>query len=488
MCVPGLTFTASLVACFKAGLVGVPVYPPDPTRASKELVHFTTIQQDCGAKVALTDSTYSSARTLGAVKSFFTFGKKEYVWPDLKWITVDTILKAGKSANLPPRHNPPAELAFLQYTSGSTSAPKGVMVTAQNLAANYFHYSQVRDMRNKKIVTWLPQYHDMGLIGCYLQWVHTGSTGYFFSPISFIRDPLCWIRLIGRYQPEVTAAPNFAYALVVRKLKEAKPEVLKEIRSLDLSSLRIIYSGAEPINIAVVQEFLATFAPMGMPASAYSPCYGLAEHTLLAGGGYGKGLLLVDKTALENGKVEIKLALEDFRQPFEHIEGTVPFVACGRTDYEGNAMISVDPVSCEVCPEDRVGELWLNSDSKAQGYYNRPEATQDTFRARLLGGGTAEQRRMEWLRSGDLVIIHKNEFFFCGRHKDLIVLNGRNYYPQDVERTAEGCHRALRPGCSAAFAVQQGHGADQTEGVILIAEVSFKRYIAQIIITYYMPF
>lgn len=164
--VPGLAFTASLIACFKAGLVGVPVYPPDPTRLGKELHHFTTIQQDCGAKVVLTHGTYSFAKTIGDMKGFFSFGKKEVSWPDLKWIQVDSVLNAGKIVDAPARHNPQSELAFLQYTSGSTSAPKGVMVSAQNLASNIHLMSSTCNFNSSTVtVSWLPQYHDMGLIG-----------------------------------------------------------------------------------------------------------------------------------------------------------------------------------------------------------------------------------------------------------------------------------------------------------------------------------
>lgn len=197
--VPGLSFTASLIACFKAGLVGVPVYPPDPTRLGKELHHFTTIQQDCGAKCALTHATYSFAKTIGDVKGFFTFGKKECAWPDLKWIQVDNVLNAGKTIDAAPRYNPQSELAFLQYTSGSTSAPKGVMVTAQNLASNIHHMCNQCDFRDDMItVSWLPQYHDMGLIGTYMKSVYAGGSGYYMSPMGFLKDPLQWLRLMAR--------------------------------------------------------------------------------------------------------------------------------------------------------------------------------------------------------------------------------------------------------------------------------------------------
>ncbi len=208
--VPGLAFTASLIACFKAGLIGVPVYPPDPTRLGKELHHFTTIQQDCGAKFALTHGVYSFAKTIGDIKGFFSFGKKEVSWPDLKWIQVDSVLNAGRKINASVRHNPQADLAFLQYTSGSTSAPKGVMVSPQNLASNiHFMAESCKFSKDTVTVSWLPQYHDMGLIGTYLKTVYLGGSGFYMSPLGFLKDPLQWIRLTDRVRATYTVVSLF---------------------------------------------------------------------------------------------------------------------------------------------------------------------------------------------------------------------------------------------------------------------------------------
>jgi acyl-CoA synthetase (AMP-forming)/AMP-acid ligase II len=207
----GLEFTLSLVACFKAGVIGVPVYPPDPTKLGKDLLRFTAIQEDCGAKVALTHAFYSFAKTISDVKGFFSFGTKKCVWPELQWIQVDSVLNRGRRTNpSSPSHrrrrNPQANLAFLQYTSGSTGNPKGVMVSHQNLVSNILHMNDARPMGPPNIVNvgWLPQYHDMGLIGGWLTTVYLGGSSYSFSPLLFLKDPLHWLRLVARYKANLT--------------------------------------------------------------------------------------------------------------------------------------------------------------------------------------------------------------------------------------------------------------------------------------------
>jgi len=459
--VPGLAFTASLIACFKAGLVGVPVYPPDPTRLGKELHHFTTIQQDCGAKVVLTHGTYSFAKTIGDMKGFFSFGKKEVSWPDLKWIQVDSVLNAGKIVDAPARHNPQSDLAFLQYTSGSTSAPKGVMVSAQNLASNIHLMSSTCNFNSSTVtVSWLPQYHDMGLIGTYLKSVYIGGSGYYMSPLGFLKDPLSWIRLTARVQATYTVGPNFAFGLVLRKLREGKQAVRDEIAQLDLSNISTLVSAAEPVDPKILQEFLAKFAPNGLTYKCVNVSYGLAENTLV-GSAWGHGLVLVDKAALENKEIVV---LEDrkWHEPFTCPEGAVALVSCGSTK-DAVTVAIVNPETMQEVAPGQVGEIWLTGDSKAQGYFRRPEATEEAFGARLKGS------RLQFLRTGDSGFVRNDELYFCGRIKDIIIINGLNYYPQDMEKTAETCHDALRAGCSAAFALKQE--SDLSECAVLVAEL-----------------
>lgn len=216
---PGLAFTTVLIACFKAGLVAVPVFPPDPSRLGKDLHHFTTIQKDCGADVVFTHSNYSFAKNLFGMKDMFTFGKNSYAWPALRWITIDSILAEGKAkAQLPisqrPKStlHPQTEVAFLQYTSGSTSDPKGVMITHQNLAHNVTcQYLDWHANDESTLVSWLPQYHDMGLIGGYLNMLYTGKSGFYLSPISFLKNPLVWLKVCSDVKAVATVVSNYIF-------------------------------------------------------------------------------------------------------------------------------------------------------------------------------------------------------------------------------------------------------------------------------------
>lgn len=231
---PGLAFTAALIACFKAGIVAVPVFPPDPTRLGKELLHFSTIQKDCDAKVAITHASYNYAKKLSDVSGMFSFAKKNVAWPELRWITVDSVLAEGKSlaqrsisTRIKAKLNPQSDLAFLQYTSGSTSDPKGVMVSHQNLAHNLsFQNTEWSAKCEGSFVSWLPQYHDMGLIGSYFSMLYSGGTGYYLSPIAFLKNPLVWLQVMSNVK---------AYGTAVRKL------VIDSLM-LKLSKVNLIYS------------------------------------------------------------------------------------------------------------------------------------------------------------------------------------------------------------------------------------------------------
>jgi acyl-CoA synthetase (AMP-forming)/AMP-acid ligase II len=318
---PGLLFSISLVACFKAGLIAVPVFPPDPRRLKKDLDHFVSIQSNCQAKVVLTHSPYNYAKKLSGIKSIFSSGSA--TWPDMTWISVDDIvsrekIKAGKmkigsstgfTRNL-------GDIAFLQYTSGSTSEPKGVMIAHSNLAHNLKIITAELKVNPSTInVSWLPQYHDMGLIGTvlavskdvavslfvivgsYLGCAYCGGSGIYISPISFLKDPNMWLETISKYKGTHTQAPNFAYALAVRKFKEVESSNRK--KPLDLSSLQHMINAAEPVDAEAICDFYATFKPYGLPANVVVPTFGLAEHTVFVCSA-GATLLSLDKAALES--------------------------------------------------------------------------------------------------------------------------------------------------------------------------------------------
>ena len=471
--VPGLAFTASLVACMKAGLIGVPVYPPDPTRLGKELNHFTTIVKDCGAKVALTHATYSFAKTITDIKSIFNFWNTESGWPTLSWIQVDRVLKEGKTKTMDCgiRHNPQADIAFLQYTSGSTSSPKGVMVSPQNLACNLSHLRDgLRDglpCDSDITVSWLPQYHDLGLIGMYFSTLYVGGSGHYVSPFTFLKDPLLWMRLIHKVRATATAGPSFSLGLLVRKLKEAKPQVQLEIRGLDLSCLEILSIGAEPVDALVLQSFMQEFGAMSLNPRAIKCHYGLAECVLSCGGLRcdDNGPLLLDKASLETKKVVILKQLK-WTETLLAVEGAVMLVpVCPAKDSLSPTSIAiVDPDMLTECSPGLVGEIWVTGSCKTLGYYNRTD-NQDNFFAKIRNSSNSK----EYLRTGDAGFIHNNELYFCGRIKNLIIISGMNFYPQDIEKSAESCHSALRPGCSACFAVKQDNA--HTECAVLIVEV-----------------
>lgn len=308
---PGLAFTASLLACFKVGVIAVPVFPPDPRRLQKDLDHFVSIQKSSGAQFVLTHSAYNHAKKVtDLVRMFQT--RKEQTWPALKWIVIDDILHKGKSSVIPTttseafrsKENAENQIAFLQYTSGSTSEPKGVMISHQNLSHNLTLITKELQVDTSTVnVSWLPQYHDMGLIGSYLGTLYCGGTGYFLSPISFLKDPNVWLKCISKYRGSHTQAPNFAYPLAVRKYRELLSHGGTP-PAWDLSCVKHMINAAEPVDVKAIQSFYETFCPAGLPANVVIPTYGLAEHTVFVCSD-GKNILHLDKASLEGGRAVV---------------------------------------------------------------------------------------------------------------------------------------------------------------------------------------
>ena len=496
---PGLHFTAALIACFKAGIIAVPVFPPDPTRLKKDLDHFVSIQKSSGANVALTHSTYNYAKKLAGVKNVFGGGGGDK-WPNLEWLLVDDILTKGKGkSKAPPLATLPiplqTQVAFLQYTSGSTSEPKGVMISHGNLAHNLaLIIRELKADTNTVNVSWLPQYHDMGLIGSYLGVIYCGGTGFYLSPISFLKNPLIWMSCMSKYQGTHTQAPNFAYALSARKYKESNQAArpASGLAPLNLSSVKHMINAAEPVDPIAVANFYAIYGPLGLPNSVVVPTYGLAEHTVFVASG-GSGLLTVSKQALEANLVDILKETDfsdldkgnDKEEVEKHNQTSQNIVGCGFPGRGENVVLKiVNPDTFVELAEDQVGEIWVDSPSKAQGYWNREEQSIEDFRAPLRLPTTSDpengvenqavvvtEMKPGFLRTGDLGFLHNQELFICGRIKDLIIVRGSNHYPQDLEKTAESAEPAyLRPGCSAAFAIKGSNGT-HTEGVVLLAEI-----------------
>lgn len=465
---PGLDFTASLIACFKAGLIAVPVFPPDPRRLKKDLHHFVSIQKSCDATVALTNSQYNFLKKIEDIKNFFSAVQ----WPNLKWLVIDGYLKRGKKQTITNKPPYPSNdsIAFLQYTSGSTSEPKGVMISHGNLGHNLTLICTAGiAIQSSVCISWLPQYHDMGLIGTYLGILYAGGKGYFLSPISFLKDPVVWVRAFSKYHGTHSPSPNFAYALVVRKFKEQRDDPRNQ--GLDLHTAVSLINAAEPVNFHSIQEFYETFSPYSLPGNVVQPTYGLAEHTVFVCSN-GELVLTVKKSALELGRVEV--IAEDTLHYDTHSKALLldaaevqRLVGCGHPKQAEAVTVVIVDRDSKVELEDplAVGEVWVSSPSKALGYWNRPEQSLEDFQAILPNYPTTA-----FLRTGDMGFMYKDELFICGRLKDMIIVGGSNHYPQDIEGDIEmNVGEYLRAGCSAAFAIQSNNRA--TEDAAYVAEL-----------------
>jgi acyl transferase domain-containing protein/acyl-CoA synthetase (AMP-forming)/AMP-acid ligase II/acyl carrier protein len=436
---PGLEFIEGLFGCLYGGAVPVPAFPPDPTRLQRTVPRVQAIVSDAGARFALTTKPLLALAEMVFAQA-----------PDLRrleWLATDSVEDtAGDSWGRPAVGAD--SLAMLQYTSGSTGVPKGVMLTHAHLLANAESVRRAFEMTPDDIgLSWLPMYHDMGFMAGILQPLYNGMQTIGMSPLAFLEKPYRWLAAIHATRATISGGPNFAYDLCVRK---TTPE---QRAGLDLSSWTLAFNGAEPIRLDTIDRFADTFAKSGFRRRAMFPCYGLAEATLIVSGA-GRTSEPVsrrfDKTALEASRVELGDA--------------VTLVACGRVVYEQTIAI-VDPETGVPVGADRVGEIWVAGPSVAGGYWQRRDDTETSFNARVVG----DER--SFLRTGDLGFVRDGELFVCGRAKDLIIIRGSNHYPQDIELTVERAHPAIRPGCVAAFSVP----SDDEERFAIVAEVD-RRY------------
>jgi len=436
---PGLDFIVSFFGCLYAGAVAVPALPPRRRGGDPRL---RAIFRDARPRVALT-----SADKLPALESAAAD------IPELRAAVRMTPSADGAAGWRRPAADPEA-LAFLQYTSGSTSSPKGVMVSHRNLLHNEELIRRTFEQSSDSVVLgWLPLHHDMGLIGTVLQPLYLGAPCYLMSPGAFLQRPARWLEAIARTRATTSGGPNFAYELCVRKVPAAERE------GLDLSSWRVAFNGAEPVRADTLRRFAEAFAPCGFRAAAFRPCYGLAEATLLVSGWRQEGeprSLALDAAALEAHRV---VAADGDAARRRELAG------CGAAM---QTVRVVDPDSALPCPPGRVGEIWVAGPSVAQGYWERPEETAATFGAQLAHGENDQDSEGPFLRTGDLGFLSGGELFLTGRSKDLVILRGRNHYPQDLELTAGRSHPGLRPGGGAAFPVD----LDGEERLVLVHEVT----------------
>lgn len=437
----GLEFISAFFGCLYAGVVAVPATYPKPKRP---LPRMNRIAIDCGAHIALT-----TAQTLETIDF-------EQIDPEvghLDWIATDDVPSSRAGDWVEPEIDAD-NLAFLQYTSGSTSDPKGVMVSHRNLLSNLAairHSFGIGDVDEDHItstgVFWLPAYHDMGLIGGILTPLFVGGRSVLMSPTSFLQKPIRWLEAIDKYQATISGAPNFAYELCVKRIA---PEARA---GLDLSVWRLAFCGAEPIRAEMVQEFTAAYKPHGFRPEALYPCYGLAEATLLAAGPkfdakptitrFNRQALAAHQVVPANG------------EPFEQVQ---QLVGCG-TKVQQHDLVVVDPETNKPLPDGSVGEILLQGPSIARGYWNRPQETSETFAA------IVPDREGKFLRTGDLGFISGEQLYVTGRLKDVIIIRGRNHYPQDIEQTVESTHPGLMQG--AAFAVP----VEGTERLVIVHQV-----------------
>ena len=436
---PGLNFIVALCACFYSGRVAVPAYPPRLNRGADRL---TGIIQDASPAVALTSSEVKT-------KALHRFAN-DRAFQELAVVTIDSA-SADASQEWEPVRLDPAMLAVLQYTSGSTSIPKGVQVTHANLMHNEELIQKAfGQTQHDLVVGWLPVYHDMGLIGNVLQPLYCGAESILMPPTSFLQNPARWLAVISRYRATTSGGPNFAYELCCNRI------TAEQKANLDLSSWRVAFSGAEPVRAQSLERFATEFHDCGFRASAFVPCYGLAESTLFVSGGItsaGPVVQAVRADALERNRV-IPASPEK--------PGALVLVGCGGAG-AGHEVCVVDPERLTRCEAGTVGEIWVSGPSVANGYWNRGQEMADTFEARLADTGKGP-----YLRTGDLGFLLDGELFITGRRKDLIIIRGRNHYPHDLEATAEKAHPALRACIGAAFSVE----AEGEERLVLVHEIN----------------
>jgi acyl-CoA synthetase (AMP-forming)/AMP-acid ligase II len=465
---PGLDFVASFFGCLYGGVVAVPAYPP---RSARMLPRLLEIARDARPAVALTTTELKAA--IGGLATQV---------PELSALrllaTNEVPLDQADAWRDPGATG--ASLAFLQYTSGSTAAPKGVMISHGNLLHNEEMIRQAFGQSAESVIVgWLPLYHDMGLIGNVMQPLYLGARCILMSPIAFLQNPKRWLATISRYRATTSGGPNFAYDLCVRKISAA------DRADLDLASWDLAFNGAEPVRAESMARFTEAFAGCGFSSRAFFPCYGLAEATLFVAGGAGTAAMPRLPATLEAPSGDAAEAAEMRGEPriaaFDRVQleagearplppsdpAARTLVSCGRA-WLGQELAVVDPASLSRCAAGKIGEVWVRGASVAQGYWRRPEDTAETFGGRLAddAAAAAEGEAAPFLRTGDFGFLDRGELFVTGRLKDLIIIRGRNLYPQDIELTVERSHPALRAGCGAAFSIELG----EEERLVVVQE------------------
>jgi thioester reductase-like protein len=442
---PGLEMICAFYGCVRAGLIPVPVYPPSSRDFQSALYKMVHIAKDCQAAGILTSQDYlGSLKTNLARSGVCSSGVDVDYISSLRWVVTEDFVDAVTNETF----NGASNVLFLQYTSGSTRDPKGVMVTHENILHNC---PLVIDHDAPIVVSWLPQYHDMGLIGCYLYPALKGGTTYGFAPTDFIQRPTLWFDAIKTYGASASAAPNFAYDYCLRAGRIAK----ESLESCDLSSLRQLLVAAEPVKPDTYTRFLQAFQPYGLKSESFFVAYGLAENTLAVSLG-GRNIVSVNKNAVALGKARMTKEVSE-------ISAATQIVSCG-TPLPGLTVKIVDPEKHVALEPGRIGEIWIAGGSKCPGFWNNPELTLRLFHARLVDDSPYDDG---YLRTGDMGFFHDGELFVCGRIKDMIILRGQNYYAQDIEEVVEKASGLIRTNCVVAFQIHE----DTEPALAIVAEV-----------------
>ncbi len=439
---PGLDFLTAFWGCMYAGVVAVPMPMSTNMKALAEMLHL--LNEDCAPKVLL---------TIEVIEPMIAFGQMQQ--PHL---VIPTIIEATDSVadeladTFETVEVAANDIAFLQYTSGSTAQPKGVMVSHQNIMANVTLINDYTQVLEKKIgVAWLPHFHDMGLIGHFIiaPLVEKGTL-IFMSPLSFIEKPLRWLKAMAKYKAVISAAPNFAYQLCAKKV------TAEEKTMLDLSHWETALTGSEPVRYDVLTDFSAAFEGCGFKKTAFTPCYGMAEATLLVSAkplGTVFNYMTVDKRALSFNQIV----------PYDVAPNRAYLISCG-TLGEGYTAKIVKPNTQTVLTGRQIGEIWLKGKSVTMGYWNKKDLSEATFHNYTDSG------EGPFLSTGDLGFINDHgELYITGRIKDLIIIRGKNYYPQDIELVVNESHTYLRKGCAAAFSVEEE--VRQQEQLVVVSEL-----------------
>lgn len=442
----GLDFITAFFGCLYAGIVAVPVYPPHPARLARTLPKIKAIVENARPTLALT--------TTALLSTVADNLENDAELRSMLWIATDAIAPTiADGWSTPPIQG--ESLAFLQYTSGSTGTPKGVMLTHSNLLHNSSAIAQrFGHTPASRGLIWLPLYHDMGLIGGVLQPLYVGFPVTLMSPVAVLQRPYRWLQELSRGRITTSGGPSFAYDLCVRRVT---PE---QRATLNLSNWEVAFNGAEPIRNETLDQFVVAFGSCGFRREAFYPCYGLAEATLFVCGGskFARPVVMpVSGAELERARV-VPAAVED---PHARL-----LVGCGRAAPDHRVAI-VDPETHSQGTSEQVGEIWVAGPSVARGYWGQPDETARVFQAFLTQSGEGP-----FLRTGDLGFLEEGELFVTGRLKDLIIIGGKNHYPQDIEWTVEQSHPAIRPGCCTAFSGDIA-GAER---LIVAAEVDRQYY------------